>query len=318
MTTAELEYRGETKPRNVWVATLLTFLAPGLGYVYIGELLRGITTNLLFLLMLEGFIIAFSLLKFFPALPALVLLLAWITFASLVALDVRKRISAEDEAYVLRGYNHWMIYTVVFVLSFAAPLYATGHFVSQYLLQFQTVDDASVYPTLRPGDVALVDKSAFRGRAPARGELVSLTNDRGNEQILRVVAVEDDIVRIEGETVFVNDEPLERATLDTPPPEDGELLAMVENNHGNRYVISVSPRAYTALTLPPTRLAAGEFFVLADNRNQVPLAEDGQPIRDSRNFGTVKRKTIVGKPLFIAWSGTSDELRLSRIGLKVR
>lgn len=334
MTTQDLEYRGETKPRNIWVATFLTFLAPGMGYVYIGQLLRGLTTNLLFILMLEGFVIAFSVLKFFPVLPALVFLLAWLTFSALVALDVRRRLNAPapksahqadgeessqpDQEYVLRAYNHWMVYTVVFLLTFAAPLYATGHLVGTYLIEFQSVDDAAVYPTLRPGDIALVDRSAFRGRAPRRGELVSFANDRGRHQILRAVAVEDDIVRIEGETVFVNDEPLERATLDSAPEDEGDLLAMVEMNHGNKYVISVSPRAYTALTLPPTKLAAGEFFVLADNRSQIPLAQNGRQIRDSRNFGTVRRDSLVGKPLYIAWSSSDDDVRESRIGLKTR
>lgn len=318
-----IEYLGETKRRHPVVAAGLSVLCPGIGYMYAGHLLKGITVNLLFLLALETFVIVFSILKFFPLLPLVVVGVGWLVFTTLVTASVVREVRGTD-SYVLRGFNHWTIYTVVFVLTYAGPILATGHFLSQYLLGFEQIDTAAMYPTLQVGDVALIDKSAFRNRTPRRGDLVAVQPREGSGAlVLRVVGVADDIIRIEGETVFVNNDPLGRTELDETalrvPSLDGEadLLAMVEENNGNRYVISVSPKAFIAHSMPPTKLEKHQVFVLADNRSQV-ATQGGARIRDSRDFGAVDLDQITGEPLYIAWSLAADSTRWERIGLRTQ
>lgn len=319
----QIEYLGETKARRPAVAVALSILCPGLGYMYAGQLLKGVTVNLMFLLLLETFVIVFSILKFFPLLPMLVLIAGWIVFTGFVSASVLKE-TRNDEPYVLRGFNHWTIYSVVFVLSYAAPILATAHFISQYLLGLNRIESAAMVPTLQVGDMALVDKSAFRNGAPKRGDLVAVQlNETDPVHVLRVVGVENDIIRIEGENVFVNNEPLNRTELDDTamrvPSLDGEgdLLAMVEENHGNKYVISVSPKAFIAHSMPPTKLAEDEVFVLADNRSQVP-AQGRARIRDSRDFGAIKSDQVTGQPLYIAWSSDASGTNWERIGLQTQ
>lgn len=328
------EYRGEVKPRRRPTAVVLTFLCPGLGHMYIGQLFKGVTITLAFLLLVQGFVIVFSVLKFFPLLPFLVTLASWLVFTSYVAHDVvsairRHRLDEPGaDAYVLRGYNHWMVYGIVLMAIYLVPLYVTGVFVSQYLLGFERIESAVMFPTVKPGDTLLIDRSAYRSRVPQRGELVAVrTDDDGEElSVLRVVAVPGDVVSVEGETVYVNDAPLARSDLaesDIATPaagaREGELLAMVEHNHGHRYVISVSPRAFSAVMMEPTRLEPGQLFVLADNRSQVEVAR-GPRIRDSRNFGALEMAAVAGKPLYIAWSASPEtgELRLDRVGLRTQ
>ncbi len=319
-----IEYLGETKPRHRGVAVALTLICPGIGFMYAGQLLKGVTVNLLFLLLLETFVIAFSILKFFPLLPMIVLALAWIVFTAFAAAAVVGQIQGTEGPYVLRGYNHWTIYSLVFVLSFLAPVLGTAHFMSRYLVGLTRTDSAAMYPTLHVGDVALIDKSAFRNRPPRRGDLVAV-KPHGQDPVLvlRVVGVANDVIRIEGETVFVNNEPLERTELaDTAlrvPSLDGEgdLLAMVEENNGNRYVISVSPRAFVAHSVPPTKLEHNELFVLADNRSQI-RADGHAKVRDSRDFGPVALSAVDGEPLYIAWSTHDAGTRWSRIGLRTQ
>lgn len=318
-----IEYLGETRRRHPAVALAMSLLCPGLGYMYAGQILKGVTINLLFLLTLETFVIVFSILKFFPLLPMLVLVAAWVVFTGFAAAGVLRRIRGEEN-YLLRGFNHWTIYSVVFVLTYAAPILGTAHFISRYLLGFDEIESAAMYPTLQAGDVALIDKSAFRNRVPRRGDLVAVQLDEDRPAlVLRVVGVENDVIRIEGETVFVNNEPLERSHLDDTalrvPSLDGEadLLAMVEENNGNRYVISVSPKAFVANSMPPTKLESNELFVLADNRSQVP-ARGSARIRDSRDFGPVKLDDVDGEPLYIAWSSQAGSTRWGRIGLRTQ
>lgn len=316
-----IEYLGETKARNPYLAVALTFLCPGLGYMYVGQILKGVTINLLFLLMLETFVIVFSILKFFPLLPLLVFAVAWGVFSGFAAHGVLAH-CRDSEHYVLKGYNHWTIYAIAFLMTFAVPVYATMHFIAEYLLGFERVQTSAMYPTIHDDDVVLIDLSAYRNRVPKRGDLVAVTPPGEHRSVvLRVVAVENDVVRIEGETVFVNNEPLERLQLTNSrvPSMDGEgdLLAMVENNNGQAYVISVSPKAFSSHSMPPKKLAAHQLFVLADNRSQIDKDAKTR-IRDSRDFGPVRLENIEGEPLYIAWSRQDGRTRWDRIGLRTQ
>lgn len=309
------------------MAKVLTFLCPGLGYLYVGEFVRGITVNLLFLFMLELFIISWSVLKFFPLIPFAVLVVAWLVFASLAASNVGRKAEAFDEdEYVLSGYNNWLIYAGVFLLTYVAPIGLSAQFATQNLWQFEQVETASMYPTLEPTDTALVDLNAFRLTAPRRGEVVAVQPpDENRIRFLRVVGVKGDIIRMEGDTLFVNEEPVGQAPLDEASASlddggDANLLAQVEFNQDERYVISVSPKAFTDMTMNPVKIGPKEFFVLADNRDKIPVGNASGKIRDSRNFGVVTADQLVGVPMYIAWSTDAENggVRWKRIGLKVQ
>ncbi|MFP4599629.1 MAG: signal peptidase I [Persicimonas sp.] len=334
MTTAETAYTGETKPRKKWVAVALTFLCPGLGYMYVGQFIKGLTVNLLFLLLLEGFIIALSVLKFFPLLPFLVLAGGWLVFTGLIASEVAARAEEAGDGYVLQGYNHWTIYLVAFLLSYLVPIALTANFTTNNLWRLERVDNAAMYPTIEPGDTVLVDLTAFRTDAPERGEVVATgagasansAADRDSPlEFLRIVGVHNDVVRMEGNTLYVNDDAVGHSPLDEAQVAESELdgetglLAWVEHNQGERYVISVSPRVYTELTMEPARLESDEYFLLADNRSQVPVDGREADIRDSRNFGEVAGSNLVGVPRYIFWSTDPDgSVQWERIGLQVR
>lgn len=330
VTTADATYNGETKRRSKWVAIALTYLCPGLGYMYVGEFIKGLTVNLLFLLLLEVFVISFSILKFFPLLPFAVIVAGWLLFSTLIALDIGQKAEQLDNEYVLKGYNHWTIYLVAFMLSFLVPIVLTLDFTRSNLWSLERVENGAMYPTIQPGDTVLVDLNAFREEPPVRGDIVATEKSEGDDaQFLRVVGVQDDVVRMEGNTLYVNDGEVGRSPLDAEQIAHAELdkenglLAWVEHNQGERYVISVSPQVYTELTMPPTRLAADEYFLLADNRSQVPIQGEqsekrGDRIRDSRNFGKVSGPELEGVPRFIFWSrGPDGSIRWDRIGLRV-
>jgi signal peptidase I len=327
LTDTQTDYRGETRPRDPNVARLLAFICPGLGYLYVGEFVRGITVNLLFLFLLELFIISWSVLKFFPLIPFLVLVVAWLVFAGLVSSNVAEKARSFDEdEYVLSGYNNWLIYTGVFLLTYLAPIGLSAQFATTNLWKFEPVETASMYPTLEPGDTALVDLNAFRLRAPRRGEVVAVRPpDENRIRYLRVVGVKGDIIRMEGETLYVNEEPVGQSPLDgaettLDDAEEANLLAQIEFNQGQQYVISVSPKSFTNMTMDPVKIGPKELFLLADNRDKVPIGEGTGEIRDSRNFGVIESEQLVGVPMYIAWSTEPDsgEVRWNRIGLKVQ
>jgi len=318
MSDFEHEYLGEVKERKPGVMYALAFLlSPGIAHVYVGKLYRGIFINLSMVLLIEAFIITFSLLKFFPLLPGMVLGLAWVTITWFTTQSARK--SIKPRPYVLKTYNHPLIYGLIAMLTFFGPLLATLQFTANFLITTMPIEHSALSPSVGPGDVVLVDRTSFKKRSPRRGELVALSPESGRPNALRVVAVAEDIIQMDGTHPIVNETPLMQHELQ-PAGEEQDMLAMVEENFGNRYVVSVAPRAYTAHSLPPSEIKHGSVFVLADNRNQIPLSPSEQPPRDSRNFGPILHADLVGKPMFIAWSRDqkTGSIRWERVGLRLR
>lgn len=324
----EQTYSGEIRARKKWVVVLLTFLCPGLGSLYIGQMLRGLMINLLFLMALEVFIIAWSLGQFFPLLPFAVLVAGWLVFSALLALDNIRRIDAIDD-YVLRGYNHWTLYLVTFLLSFLVPIALTVGFSAENLWHFESVNSNAMYPTIQAGDTVLTDLNAFHEHPPDVGDVVAVNTPKGPDtEFLRIVATPNDVIEMDGNDLSVNQTPVRQSPL---KPEQithanldasGDLRPMVEHNNGERYVIAASASTFSAYSLDPNKLGQNAYFLLADNRSQTPDfgAKHGQhDPRDSRNFGPLRGSDFHGVPRYIFWSRAPDgSVRWERIGLRVR
>ncbi len=280
--------------------------------MYTGQLYKGISVNFAFLIMVESFVIAFTAMKFFPLLPALVLISAWFIFTVFALRSVLERTRKLGD-YVLKGFNHWVLYSLVFLFTFALPLYLTKHFVTEYAIDFQTMDNDGMLPTLQSGDTVLIDKGSFIKKDPQLGDLVWVELKNGKRTILRVVGVGDDTLKIDRENVFVNEEHLQTQGFETKSKMKKGLLAMVEKNRDSKYLISASPKVFNDVTMPAVKIADDHLFLLSDNRSQVGETK----IRDSRDFGAISKKQILGKPIYIGWSKEANIL-WDRIGLALR
>ena len=323
----DLTYEGETQARQAHVATLLAFVCPGVAYMYVGRLRRGVLANVGFVLLVEVFVGLMSWLKFFPVLPLIVFAIGWLILCGLVALDVREIIAEEELAheYLLKAYNHWLTYALMGLVTFAAPIAISLHLTERHFLTATPVRHAGMYPTLLRGDVVLLDRRGFP-EGPERGDIVAVSADKPAAPIhlLRVVGLHGDIIRVEGGMLYINDEPVEHVPFELG--EQGaevarpDMLAMVEHNQKERYLIAMARGAVSRASTSPTRLGKQEMFLLSDNRSQAPLSERSPPIRDSRNFGAIGADKLRGEPLYILWSQDpeSGEVRWGRIGLRVQ
>lgn len=326
-TTTTLTYRGETEPRKRWLAVFLSYLCPGLGYMYIGHILKGITVNLLFVLLLELFVILLSTLKFFPLLPILVLVVAWLLFSTRVAANVLELMAPTADEYIPKAYNHWILYAVVFLLTYLTPIAVTTQFTTRYLWTLAPMQTGAMYPAIEPGDTLLIDRSVYRTQPIKRGDLVAVRAPNTNElTVLRVIAMPGDIVSIEGINLYLNDELVQSLPLEPEHIQYSgfatrpDMYTWIEQNNPQSYVISLAPNAMHALEMPPVVVPEGHVFLLSDNRSQIPFYEEPGKIRDSRVFGPVAIERIEGKPSFISWSvhpGT-QQVRWGRIGLRMQ
>jgi signal peptidase I len=127
------------------------------------------------------------------------------------------------------------------------------------------IPSASMEPTLRRGDQALVDK--LGGRSPHFGDLIAFHAPRSGEILLkRVVGVAGDTVGLEDGVLVVNRRRIREAYAD--------------------------PKAIDSVYFGPVKVRPGTVFVLGDNRANS---------EDSRNFGAVPTDRIIGRAVARVW-----------------
>ena len=144
-------------------------------------------------------------------------------------------------------------------------------------------------PTLQIGDHLLVSKFIYGIKIPLSGKTLvpfkspkhndvivfKYPKDRSVDYIKRVVGIPGDTVQIKNKRVFINAQPIEdpHAHYTSSPILKGKL----------------SPRD----NLAPITVPDGKVFVMGDNRDNS---------HDSRFWGFVDQRDILGKAFIIYWS----------------
>ena len=139
-----------------------------------------------------------------------------------------------------------------------------------FLYQPVKVEGTSMMPTLTDQERIFINKFIYRfGPGDIqRGDMIVFwfKHDLSKSYIKRVIGLPGDTVRIDRGTVYVNGEML---------PED--------------YV----PEEFRdSQSVPARRIPDSEYFVLGDHRSSS---------NDSRSWGTVERRHIYGKAVFVYW-----------------
>jgi signal peptidase I len=155
-----------------------------------------------------------------------------------------------------------------------------------FVIQAFTVSSASMLPTLLPGDSVLVNRLVYHLHPPRRGDIIvfHFPQADGREFVKRVIGVPGDVVREGGGRLYVN----------------GALLAQAQTIDSNA---QLEPEGSQLPRLVP----AGRLYALGDN---------SEASLDSRFWGTVDERDVIGKAFLICWSRGKHwwEVRWNRIG----
>lgn len=142
-----------------------------------------------------------------------------------------------------------------------------------FVAQFHKVSGNSMFPTYHNGDYLITEKISYKLGTPKRGDVIVLKNPRDESQdfIKRILALPGDTIKIEGNFVYVNGSQVNETYLpaDTPTHSGAFLSEGVEVKAGEN-----------------------QYFVLGDNRSHSS---------DSREWGAITQKEIVGKAFFRYW-----------------
>jgi signal peptidase I len=140
--------------------------------------------------------------------------------------------------------------------------------IRYFLVQPFYVEGASMEPTFSSNQYLLVDELSYRFEAPQRGEVVVFRYPRDPRQffIKRVIGLPGETIAIKKGTIYVNDQAIRENYLD-------------EFRIGDATIDSVT-------------LGPDQYWLMGDNRaNSL----------DSRIFGPVDKKFIIGKVWFRGW-----------------
>lgn len=173
------------------------------------------------------------------------------------------------------------------------------------LADWNWVPTGSMNPTILEGDLVYVNKLAYglrvpltlyrlaRWSDPERGDIViCFSPEDGNRLIKRVIGVPGDTIELQNNALYLNGERASYTTVDSKYTEylpggikRGCVLAM-EDLDGAVHAVMGTPSARAIRSFRTVTVPEGHYFVMGDNRDVS---------RDSRIFGFVERKAIVGK-----------------------
>ena len=180
-------------------------------------------------------------------------------------------------------------------------------FIRTFVIQAYKIPSGSMKPTLQIGDHILVSKFNYGVKipflrstlipigTPKRGDILVFIypEDRSKDFIKRVIGLPGDTIEIRNKKIFLNSLPL-------------------NDTHGvyvDNLIIpgSVQPRD----NFGPVTVPEDSIFVMGDNRDES---------YDSRFWGFVKMKDVLGKALIIYWSWNQEDswVRWGRIGTILR
>lgn len=195
--------------------------------------------------------------------------------------------------------------------------------VRSSLADWNDVPTGSMKPTILEGDRVFVNKLAYDLKVPfttwhlaewanpKRGDIVVFFSPHdGTRLVKRVVALPGDVVELRNEQLIINGNRVDYTSLSTeisgqlPESEQQHGLFATEELPGHSHAVMAIPSLPAKRSFDPVPVPEGCYFMMGDNRDNS---------FDSRYFGMVERKRIVGKATGVVISLDKNDLWLPRL-----
>lgn len=160
---------------------------------------------------------------------------------------------------------HGLLYYLRDYISIALFAFIFALVIRTFVIQPFLIDKVSMTPNLLRGDYVLINKLIYRFKEPEVGDIVIFRSPQDNSYLVKRIVAKggDHIIMTKDGHIILN----------------GEEVSEPYANYG-------SPDSVTVDTVIPQ----GEYFLVGDNRSNS---------LDSRWFGNVEHKRIVGKAFII-------------------
>jgi signal peptidase I len=166
----------------------------------------------------------------------------------------------------LKASNKYKYYFAAFIEDITVA-FILALIVKTFAFQSSMVYSGSMIPTMKINDFLIVNKLVYKFREPVRGEIVLFKSPYKDKKafVKRLVGLAGDKIEIKQGIVYVNDEQLVFPGIDIQ--SDYSFFAPIE-------------------------VPKDSYFFLGDNRKYSA---------DSRYWGFIKSKDLVGKAWFTFW-----------------
>ncbi|HTQ49388.1 MAG TPA: signal peptidase I [Candidatus Acidoferrales bacterium] len=180
------------------------------------------------------------------------------------------------------------------------------------LADWNDVPSGSMQPTILVGDRVFVNKLAYDLKVPfttwhlaqwsnpQRGDIVVFYSPRdGMRLVKRVIGLPGDTVELRNEQLIINGRPVDYAPVSSgisallPEGEREHSLLATEELSAHPHAVMAIPGIPAKRTFGPVQVSEGHYFMMGDNRDNS---------FDSRYFGVVARKEIMGKATAVVMS----------------
>ena len=184
------------------------------------------------------------------------------------------------------------------------------------------VPSGSMKPTILEGDLVFVNKLAYDLRVPFTLWRLAQWNDPqpadiivffspydGTRLVKRVIAGPGDTVEMKSNRLFINGKPLDYELAPSHPfsreiYEDPHAIVATEQGEGMEHWVMALPSRSARRDFAPVTVPPGKLFVMGDSRDNS---------FDSRFFGLVDRKQVVGKANRVLLSFDKNHLYVPRV-----
>ncbi|MFH0926275.1 MAG: signal peptidase I [bacterium] len=165
-------------------------------------------------------------------------------------------------------------YAEIFLIAIVLAL-----IIRTFIVQAFKIPSGSMIPTLQIGDHILVNKFIFKFKKPNRKEIVVFKYplDKKRDFIKRVIGLPGETIELKDRVVYINNEPI------------NEPYAMYSSS-------SIDSSNFTPITVPDN-----SYFMMGDNRDSS---------MDSRYWGVLEDKLLIGKAFIIYWSWNREAKNL--------
>jgi signal peptidase I len=297
------------RPRNSFIAALLSLLIPGLGQIYCGRARRGFT-QLVFLVVCETLVVKFGLFFYFYGL--VVFVLADLVIRIYVIVDA-VRLSRNQAPYQLKWYNTWYYHGLIGVGIFAI-LFVKGSLIP---IGFKTfiIPTTSMEPTLKLGDWIVADMRPAPNRELTYGDIVVYQpTDLREVHPCRVVGLPGDTLELQNDFLIINGKPTERVLIRElyTEPAIASYIGPETEEYAETFANGRTVHVFKSKKLPDNNqakqniskvvLPPGQYCLLGDNRDNAA---------DSRYRGFVPRENILGFVCYSYWGKTHARINIS-------
>lgn len=199
--------------------------------------------------------------------------------------------------FVYRMWKEWRM-TILLIVFVVVP-------VKSSLADWNWVPTGSMNPTVLEGDLLYVNKIAYDLRFPLtlhrlakwsdpqRGDIViCFSPDDRTRLVKRVIGQPGDTVEMRNNILIINGQTVAYTKIQSKYTEylpcqlRGRSILAMEDLDGAAHPVMSVPSIGAVRSFGPITVPQGGYFVMGDNRDIS---------RDSRSFGFVERKLIVGK-----------------------